>query len=95
MTLEDFFGEDEAKVAKQVIVAAVDDSAKAVKGDVEAHKKSGLPKMTRSVPCWSRKLRSEQLGKLVTVLSVQHVLHLHLLWASLFRHQFKFCVMEK
>ncbi|EPQ1936399.1 TPA: hypothetical protein ACGSO8_004217 [Pseudomonas aeruginosa] len=44
MTLEDFFGEDEAKVAKQVIVAAVDDSAKAVKGDVEAHKKVWLAK---------------------------------------------------
>lgn len=44
MTLEDFFGEDEAKVAKQVIAAAIDDSAKAVKGDVEAHKKVWLAK---------------------------------------------------
>lgn len=44
MTLEDFFGEDEAKVANQVIAAAVDDSAKVVKGEVEAHKKVWLAK---------------------------------------------------
>lgn len=44
MTLDDFFGEDEAKVAKQVIAAAVDDSAKAVRGEVEAHRKVWLAK---------------------------------------------------
>jgi len=44
MTLEDFVGQDEAKVAKQLISAAADDSAKAVKGDVEAHKKVWLAK---------------------------------------------------
>lgn len=47
MTLEDFFGEDEAKVAKQVIDAAIDDSAKAVKGEVEAHRKVWLAKSER------------------------------------------------
>jgi hypothetical protein len=44
MTLQDFVGNDEAKVAKQLIAAAVDDSAKAVKGEVEAHKKVWLAK---------------------------------------------------
>lgn len=44
MTLKDFVGEDEAKVAKQLIAAAADDSAKAVKGEVEAHKKVWLAK---------------------------------------------------
>lgn len=39
MKLADFVGKDEAKVAKQLIAAAADDSAKAVKGEVEAHKK--------------------------------------------------------
>ncbi|ANH08767.1 hypothetical protein [Shinella sp. HZN7] len=38
-TLPEFLGEDEAKVAKKLIEAAADDSAKAVKGDVEAHSK--------------------------------------------------------
>jgi len=44
MTLQDFVGEDEAKVAKKLVAAAVDDSAKAVKGEVEAHKKVWLAK---------------------------------------------------
>ncbi|TGR23142.1 MULTISPECIES: hypothetical protein [unclassified Mesorhizobium] len=44
MTLQDFVGKDEAKVAKQLIAAAADDSAKAVKGEVEAHKKVWLAK---------------------------------------------------
>jgi len=44
MTLQDFVGQDEAKVAKQLISAAADDSAKAVKGEVEAHKKVWLAK---------------------------------------------------
>jgi len=39
MTLRDFLGEEEANVATQLIVAAADDSAKAAKGDVEAHQK--------------------------------------------------------
>ncbi len=39
MSLEDFIGEEEAKAAKEQIAAAADESAKAVKGDVEAHKK--------------------------------------------------------
>jgi hypothetical protein len=44
MTLKDFVGEDEAEVAKKLIAAAADDSAKAVKGEVEAHKKVWLAK---------------------------------------------------
>ncbi|MDF0515837.1 hypothetical protein P0R31_01115 [Bradyrhizobium yuanmingense] len=44
MTLRDFLGDDEAKVAEQLISAAADDSAKAVKGEVEAHKKVWLAK---------------------------------------------------
>jgi hypothetical protein len=44
MTLMDFVGEDEAKVAKKLIAAAADKSAKAVNGEVEAHKKVWLAK---------------------------------------------------
>jgi hypothetical protein len=44
MSLRDFVGGDEANVAKQLIAAAADDRAKAVKGDVEAHKKVWLAK---------------------------------------------------
>ena len=44
MTLGDFVGKDEAEVAKKLIAAAADDSAKAVKGEVEAHKKVWLAK---------------------------------------------------
>lgn len=44
MTLTDFVGKDEAKVARKLIAAAADDSAKAVKGEVEAHKKVWLAK---------------------------------------------------
>jgi hypothetical protein len=47
MSLDDFVGEDEAKVAKQVIAAAADDSAKAVKGEVEAHKRVWLAKVDK------------------------------------------------
>jgi hypothetical protein len=43
-TLGDFVGEDEAKVARELINAAADESAKAVKGEVEAHKKVWLAK---------------------------------------------------
>lgn len=39
MNLEDFFGAAEAKIAVQVIAAAVDEGAKAVKGEVDAHRK--------------------------------------------------------
>jgi len=44
MTLEDFVGKDEAKVARKMIAAAADDSAKAIRGEVEAHKKVWLTK---------------------------------------------------
>jgi hypothetical protein len=44
MTLNDFFGKDEAEVAKKLMAAAADDSAKAVKGEVEAHRKVWLAK---------------------------------------------------
>lgn len=44
MTLKDFVGKDEAKVAKMMIVAAADDSAKAVNGEVAAHKRVWLSK---------------------------------------------------
>lgn len=39
LTLEEFVGADEAKVAESLMAAAADESAKAVKGDVEAHSK--------------------------------------------------------
>jgi hypothetical protein len=39
MTLKDFVGEEEALAAKELMEAAADDSAKAVKGDVDAHGK--------------------------------------------------------
>lgn len=47
MTLADFIGHNEAKIAQQLIAAAADDSAKAVKGEVEAHKKVWLAKMEK------------------------------------------------
>jgi len=45
MKLDDFVGNDEAKVAEKLIAAAADESAKAVKGEVEAHKKVWLAKI--------------------------------------------------
>lgn len=39
LTLADFVGTEEAEIAEQVIAAAADESAKAVKGDVDAHAK--------------------------------------------------------
>lgn len=39
LTLEEFVGADEAKVAESLMAVAADESAKAVKGDVEAHSK--------------------------------------------------------
>ena len=44
MTLEDFFGLQEANVAGQVMEAAADEGAKAVRGDVAAHKETWLAK---------------------------------------------------
>ncbi|MDF2863903.1 MAG: hypothetical protein K0S02_4175 [Achromobacter mucicolens] len=43
-TLDGFVGRDEAKVARDLIDAAADESAKAVKGEVEAHKRVWLAK---------------------------------------------------
>lgn len=43
-TLVDFVGRVEAKVAKKLIAAGADDSAKSVKGEIEAHKKVWLAK---------------------------------------------------
>lgn len=39
LTLEDFFGSETAATAQKLISAASDESAKAVKGDVQAHQK--------------------------------------------------------
>lgn len=39
MTLKDFVGEDEAQAAEEVMAAAADESAKAVKGEVDAYRK--------------------------------------------------------
>lgn len=44
LTLADFLGKNEADVAAKLIEAAADESAKAVRGDVEAHKKVWLAK---------------------------------------------------
>jgi hypothetical protein len=44
MTLVDFLGENESRVANQLIAAAADESARAVKGDVQAHRKVWLAK---------------------------------------------------
>lgn len=38
-SLTDLFGEEQAKAAEKMVAAAADDSAKAVRGDIEAHKK--------------------------------------------------------
>jgi hypothetical protein len=46
MALQDFVGKDEAAVAKKLIAAAADNSAKAVKGEVDAHKQVWLAKDT-------------------------------------------------
>ncbi|WP_027681680.1 hypothetical protein [Rhizobium leguminosarum] len=42
LTLEDFVGGSEAEIAEKLIAAAADQSAKAVKADVEAHRKVWL-----------------------------------------------------
>lgn len=42
--LEDFLGSDQAAIASQLIVASADESAKAVKGDVQAHNRVWLGK---------------------------------------------------
>lgn len=44
MVLDDFVGADEAATAEKLISAAADEKAKAVRGDVEAHKKVWLAK---------------------------------------------------
>jgi len=38
LTLQDFLGREESEVAERLIAAAADESAKAVMGDIEAHK---------------------------------------------------------
>lgn len=50
LTLDAFFGKDEASVAVKMIAAAADESAKAVRGDVDAHKKvwQGLSEKERT-----------------------------------------------
>jgi hypothetical protein len=69
MTLKDYVGEAEAKVADQLMVAAADESAKAVKGDLEAHSKVWLGKdqhdrnaLITQASLWA----SRQLGHRVT-----------------------------
>ena len=44
MTLQDFVGDDEAAIAHQLIAAAADESSKAARGEVAAHKKVWLAK---------------------------------------------------
>lgn len=44
LTLKDFVGEAESHIAVKLIAAAADESAKAVKGDVEAHQRVWLGK---------------------------------------------------
>lgn len=44
ITLREFFGEDDEQVARKLIAAAADDSAKAVKGETEAHKRVWMGK---------------------------------------------------
>lgn len=44
LDLKDFIGKTEVEVAEKMIAAAADESAKAVQGDVEAHKKVWLAK---------------------------------------------------
>ena len=44
LDLDHFFGSEEAEVARKLIMAATDESAKAVRGDVEAHKRVWLAK---------------------------------------------------
>jgi hypothetical protein len=60
LRLDDFVGVDEAEVASKLIAAAADDSAKAVRGDVEAHRKVWLAKgdderstLTASARVWA------------------------------------------
>lgn len=43
-TLKEFLGKDEAKVAAKLIAASIDESAKAIKGEVNAHNKVWLVK---------------------------------------------------
>lgn len=68
MTLTDFLGEKEATIARQLIVAAADESAKAVKGDVEAHKKVWFAKeekerstLTAQAAVWAARLTGHRV----------------------------------
>jgi hypothetical protein len=45
MTLEDFLGKEESDVAKSLIAAAADESAKAVMGDIEVHRATWLGRL--------------------------------------------------
>lgn len=60
MTLKDFWGQEEAEVAQKLIDAAADDGAKAVRGEVDAHRKVWLSKsdeerdtLTRQAAVWA------------------------------------------
>ena len=61
-TLEDFVGAEEAKAAEELIAAAADESAKAVKGEVDAHQKVWESKsedkratLTKQAKIWAKR----------------------------------------
>lgn len=62
LTLEGFVGTEEAKAAEELIEAAADESAKAVKGDVDAHQKVWKGKgedergtLTKQAEIWAKR----------------------------------------
>ncbi|WP_293797277.1 hypothetical protein [uncultured Bosea sp.] len=65
-SLEELFGKDEAKAAKKLIAAAADEGAKAIQGDVAAHKK-----------VWEAKPKAEQkaLTESAAIWATRHVGH--------------------
>ncbi|WP_336960961.1 hypothetical protein [Sphingobium aquiterrae] len=69
VTLEEFVGADEAKAAEAIMAAAADESAKVVKGDVEAHSKVWQAKgtderatLTAQAQVWATRQAGHRVG---------------------------------
>jgi len=69
LTLRGFVGTEEAKAAEELIAAAADESAKAVKGDVDAHKQvwNGRSEderatLTKQAEVWAKRQTGHRVG---------------------------------
>lgn len=68
ISLDEYVGKDEADAARKIIAAAADESAKAVKGEVEAHKKVWLAKkqderdtLSKQATIWATRHRGHRV----------------------------------